>query len=176
MDTRLKSQNDVDRATVDHTEHSVNGWVGGDGTTAEKEPAFCRFVVLAPATERQNDKMPECHGVIWLQEEGSLLCLPSLPSPIFRLLADLRHQLVERLVIAGRKGKEGIWSLKHSLPHGLRDLFRQQEKFDFISVESLSQPVDQGLTGIVAVGHRPGLDPAQVREANVNLRGQTSKR
>ena len=142
MDTRLKSQNDVDRATVDHTEHSVNGWVGGDGTTAEKEPVFCRSGVLAPATERQNDKMPECHGVIWLQEEASSLRLSSLPSPTFRFLADLGHQFVERLVIAGRKGKKSVGPLKNSLPHWLRDLLGQQEKFDFISVESLSQPVD----------------------------------
>jgi hypothetical protein len=100
--------------------------------------------------------------------------LPSLPSSTFWRLPDLCHQLVERFVVAFGERKEGIWSLEHSFPHWLWDLFGQQQKFRFITVENLCQPVDQSLGWVFSARHVARLDPRQVRETDADMRGQTS--
>ncbi len=42
--------------------------------------------------------------------------------------------------------------------------------------KGVGKSVDEGLAGVVPVGHRSGLYPAQVGEAHIDLRGQPPER
>lgn len=87
----------------------------------------------------------------------------------FGLLADFRHQLVECCVVASSKRKKRIWSLKHPFPDWLGDLLCQQQQLVLVGFKGVGETVDEGLAGVVPVGHRSGLDPAQVGEAHIDL-------
>jgi hypothetical protein len=75
-------------------------------------------------------------------------------------LADLDHQLVERGVVAGGEGSEGIGALKESLLQQPRNSLCQNREFFLVGVQGLRQPADQSLAGAVL-----SFDPAQVGEA-----------
>ena len=65
-------------------------------------------------------------------------------------MADLDHQLVERGVVAGCEGTEGVGALKNSLLDRLWNPLRQEQKFFLVGVQSIGEPVDQGVGRVVA--------------------------
>ena len=95
--------------------------------------------------------------------------------PRLRRLADLDHQLVERGVVAGGEGTEGVGALKESLLDRLRYPLRQDQQFFLVGVQGVGETVDQGVGRVVAEVQPLVLDPAQVGEADADFCGQITK-
>ena len=103
------------------------------------------------------------HGIVLTlnSEKRSSLSLRRLPRP--RRLADLDHQLVERGIVAGGEGTEGVGALKNSLLERLWNPLRQEQEFSLVGFEGVGEPVNQGVGRVVTVVQPLVIDPRSGR-------------